>query len=131
MPNGPELKWLEDADSLVDALGWELFIWRSDKTSKPQSNRFGDTSCTIDPQGRAWKSARSLIITTQSDLIGMVKKGHFASLRDRFERECVDECQGFRRCDTKKLGALSQMNARFRHCFSATIVHDTLQDIHG
>lgn len=77
----------------------------------------------------AYQSTRNIVVITQSDMSLTQGRGEFDASGGLFSRVCVYESYGFRRLPTQKLDALKKTDARFRHCASATICHDTLKDV--
>lgn len=131
IPAGLEQKWLSDIAKTIGRHEWKLFRWRSDITRSRKGDPNAYDSCPFDPEHHAWKDSRPSVVLTQTDLSLMQGRDELEKLKDRFDRVLVDECQGFRGDSALELDALNITRAPFRQPFSATIVHNSLDDLRG
>lgn len=124
-------KWMDGIAETGQPCGATAYRASSNHTRSGSRDVGGHDTCTFDDNDNMWTNPLAFVVMTQSDLSTIQRKLENEELRGKFDCICVDECQGFQRTDPKKVGALNCFEAPYKHCFSATICHDSLADLRG
>lgn len=115
--------WLRKATAYVEE-HWEVYCY----DEYNQASTAGCTTAPLNPERQAYQKATNIVVRSYHKLSAILEE-HYTKLDGLFDRIILDESQSIQHKETKKLNAICAFNARFRHCYTATIIFNDLNDI--